>query len=399
MSVAMDWTQASWLFGHYLAVEKAYSTHTCAAYGRDLAEFERLYRERCGRAPVPAEIDSRDIRAHLASLFERNDAATIARKLSSLRSLFRFLMRRGVVAKNPARGVRSPKRRKALPRALDVDDTFRLVEAPTRARAAPGAVLAAGSAVVAPARPGARAGRGADGSVRHGRAPARIALRLRDRAILEVLYGSGLRVSECCGLDLADIDAQRFSRAQAGLGSAVSSAAADATAPGDSALIYVRRGKGKKDRQVPLGRQALAALAAYLAARPQLRDPKTHAQHPEALFLNARGGRLTTRSVQRMVGRCVQEVGTDRATPHALRHSFATHLLDSGVDLRSIQELLGHASLASTQIYTRVSLDHLMNVYDHAHPRARAPDSAAGTGPSSSALAAPAAGGPDSGPE
>jgi integrase/recombinase XerC len=206
--------------------------------------------------------------------------------------------------------VRSPKRKKALPRALDVDDTFRLIEAP------------------AEDTPLAR----------------------RDRALVEVLYGAGLRVSEGCGLDLGDLDRGRYG----------------------STLLRVRKGKGGKVRLVPLGAKADEALAAYLAVRDQLAEPRTGRQaDPDALFLNYRGGRLTPRSVQRLVGRRVITAGTAEATPHALRHSFATHLLDGGVDLRSIQELLGHASLASTQVYTRVSLDHLMSVYDAAHPRAQ----------------------------
>jgi integrase/recombinase XerC len=157
-------------------------------------------------------------------------------------------------------------------------------------------------------------------------------------------------VSECCGLDIADLDTGRFS----------------------TTIVTVRRGKGNKGRQVPLGKKATAAVTAYLAARPALSDVRTGQLDPRALFINYRGGRLSPRSVQRMVGQCVLSAGTADATPHSLRHSFATHLLDSGVDLRAIQELLGHASLASTQIYTKVSLDHLMSVYDQAHPRAQA---------------------------
>ncbi|WP_428267721.1 tyrosine-type recombinase/integrase [Haliangium sp.] len=334
----MNWTQAASAFADYLAVERACSPRTLEAYRRDLDEFQQLHEARTGRAPVPAELDVLDIRAHLASLFDRNDPASIARKLSTLRSFFRFLNRRGIVTGNPARGVRSPKRKRALPRALDVDDTFRLIEsqpAPRAPRCHPA--------------PGSRA------EDRQRRAQARD---LRDRAIIEVLYGSGLRVSECCALDLGDIDQDRFAQAQNRdrLGVAV---------------VHVRAGKGHKDRHVPLGRQATQALAAYRAVRARLCHPKTRAIDPAALFLGDRGTRLSPRSVQRMLARRVQLTGIAEATPHALRHSFATHLLDSGVDLRSIQELLGHASLGSTQIYTRVSLDHLMNVYDHAHPRAR----------------------------
>jgi integrase/recombinase XerC len=347
--IGMLWSEAVTAFAEYLTVERACSPHTRSAYVRDLTEFARLYGERTGHAPALADVSTLDVRAHLAALYGANDAASIARKLSSLRSFYRFLMRRGLTRSNPARSIRSPKRRKALPRALDVDEAFRLIEAPTRE-------LEAGSRAGARARAAApEATDGAtDGATAVPAAPAtppvRIpALRVRDRALLEVLYGSGLRVAECCGLDLGDVDRDRYS----------------------SALVHVRRGKGRKGRQVPLGRQAVAALDEYLAVRDTLRDPKTGHQDERALFLGVRGTRLTPRSVQRMVARCVLQAATDEATPHALRHSFATHLLDSGVDLRSIQELLGHASLASTQIYTKVSLDHLMSVYDASHPRAR----------------------------
>lgn len=301
-------------FIDYLAVERAYSPNTTRAYERDVREFASMYTEREDAPPTLGKLTITDIRAHLAELYGRNDAATMGRKLSSLRSFFRFCVNRQLMDQNPARAVRSPKRRKALPRALDVDEAFRLVEDPSKktdTRAEP--------------------------------------LRRRDRAMLEVMYGAGLRVSECCNLDIDDIDRSRHG----------------------SALIAVRGGKGNKDRLVPVGSKAEEAVAAYLEVRDQLRDPRTKRAHPTALFLNYRGGRLTPRSAQRMVSRCVIRAGTQDATPHALRHSFATHLLDGGVDLRSIQELLGHASLSSTQVYTKVSLDHLMSVYDNAHPRAR----------------------------
>jgi len=168
-------------------------------------------------------------------------------------------------------------------------------------------------------------------------------LRLRDAALLEVMYGAGLRVSEACSLDIADIDHDRYG----------------------VPVVHVRRGKGGKSRQVPIGGAADRALAAYLPARAALGTTGA------ALLVNAAGRRLTPRSVQRRVKRWTIAGGVHAdATPHSLRHSFATHLLDEGVDLRAIQELLGHASLASTQIYTKISLDHLMKVYDAAHPRA-----------------------------
>lgn len=317
----MEWPRAAAEFADYLAVQRAYSPRTVEAYGRDVEEFRRLFRDRTDREPNPARIDTIDVRQHLAQLFDRNDASTISRKLSSLRAFFRFLSARGIVDGNPARAVRSPKRRKPLPRALDVDATFRLVEAPSA--------------------------RGDDRALH---------LRLRDRALMEVLYGGGLRVSECCGLEVDDLDGGRYD---------------------DGMVLSVRRGKGGKGRVVPIGSKAVQALEAYLAVREDFRHPRTKTRHPTALFLNFRGGRLSSRSAQRILERYSTRVGVPEATPHALRHSVATHLLDGGVDLRSIQELLGHASLASTQVYTRVSMDHLTKVYDGAHPRARLRASAA----------------------
>ncbi len=318
-SSEVDWPTAVEEFHEYLAVQRAYSPRTTTAYLRDLEEFRRIFHEREGSEPKPAKLDATHIRAHLAELFGRNDASTISRKLSSLRGFFRFLVARGETKTNPARVVRSPKRRRALPRALDVDATFQLIEAPQPA---------------------------------HGLASDRSnALALRDRALLEVLYGAGLRVSECCALDVDDVDRDRFGQR--------------------GTVVNVKRGKGAKSRLVPLGTKAEQAIADYLPARAVLLEAGRAAKTvPAALFLNYRGGRLSARSAQRMVSRLAADCGTE-ATPHVLRHSFATHLLDGGVDLRSIQELLGHSSLASTQVYTQVSVDRLMSVYDAAHPRAR----------------------------
>ena len=308
-----DWRSAAAEFARYLGVERNASPRTVSAYGRDLEEFRAAFEEQNGSEPDPRAVTVADVRAFVAGLYRVNDAASIARKLSALRSFYKFLAARGLAATNPARQVASPKRKKALPRALDVDAAAAVVEAPTAGdEDSPGA--------------------------------------LRDRAMFEVMYGAGLRVSECCGLDRDDVDRDRY---------------------GEGCLIRVRRGKGGKDRLVPLGRTALAALDRYLAeGRPRLCHPKGGKQDPAALFLNRHGGRLTARSVQRHLARAALLAGAE-ATPHALRHSFATHLLDGGADLRSIQELLGHASLSSTQVYTRVSLDHLMKVYDAAHPHAR----------------------------
>jgi integrase/recombinase XerC len=314
----VTWDEAIEQFERYLAVEKAYSPRTVEAYLRDVREFRRVLADKRGREQAVDRLTAIDVRAYLAALFGTIDAASTNRKLSSVRSFGRYLVRRGVLAANPADGVRGPKRKQSLPRALDVDDAFRLVEAPVTAPPP------------APARP-----LGVDEAAR------RLWLALRDRALLEMLYGAGLRVSEACALDVGDVDHGRH-----------------------GAIVLVRRGKGGKTREVPINEPTEQALSDYLAARP--------GDCGAPLFVNKDGTRLTPRSVQRMVRAWAVASGVHgHVTPHALRHSFATHLLDGDVDLRSIQELLGHASLSSTQIYTKVSLDHLQRVYDGAHPRAR----------------------------
>ncbi|HSK00967.1 MAG TPA: tyrosine recombinase XerC [Kofleriaceae bacterium] len=333
----MEWDDAIAAFTRYLEVERAYSPRTVQVYLRDVAALRAHLRARRGADAPLARLSALDVRGQLAALFGRNGAATIGRKLSSVRAFCRFLVKRGALAGDPAAAVRGPKRRRGLPRALDVDDAFRLVEAPlATGRTAHRALSAAEEA-------------------RHG------LLRLRDAALLELLYGTGLRVSEACNLDVTDIDRDRYGGPPDRAGPETPQAEGRARC----AIVLVRHGKGDKSREVPLGETADRALAAYLPARRSL------GAAGGALFVNARGARLTPRSVQRMVKRWTIAGGVHAAaTPHALRHSFATHLLDEGVDLRAIQELLGHASLSSTQIYTKVSLDHLMKVYDEAHPRA-----------------------------
>jgi integrase/recombinase XerC len=311
----VDWDQAIASFREYLKVERAYSPRTVTSYVRDVEQLRSSL-----PTSSPARLSVASVRSQLAELSERNQAATIGRKLSSLRAFFRFLNKRGVVEGNPAESVRGPRKKKGLPRALDVDDAFRLVEAPGRAPITPGRRLSQRELV------------------RHRD------LRRRDTALLELLYSTGLRVSEVCALDVGDLDRQRY----------------------DTPMVLVRHGKGGKSREVPVGGAADRAVVAYLATR--------RAAATAPMFVNGDGARLSPRSVQRMVRRWSTHGGVAaKATPHAMRHSFATHLLDAGVDLRSIQELLGHASLSSTQIYTKVSLDHLMTVYDAAHPRAKGP--------------------------
>ena len=230
-------------------------------------------------------------------------------------------MRRGVVQHNPAKTIRSPKRPQRLPRSLDVDAIFHLLDAPKTTST----TQARNNLPLSPKT-------------------------TRDWAMLEVLYGTGIRVSECANLNLQDVDRDHYPT---------------------TTILHIRRGKGDKDRIVPVGRCADDALHRYLAIRDKLRHPKLGILAPNALFLNYRGGRLTPRSIERIVSHYGKTTQSHQVTPHALRHSFATHLLDGGVDLRSIQELLGHANLSSTQIYTRVSLDHLTSVYDASHPRAK----------------------------
>jgi len=289
-----------------LTHERRASEHTLRAYRHDLDEFLSFVEERAGRPAEPSDLDILFVRGYLASLFGRNQASSISRKLSCLRSFGAFLVRRGVRADNPATLVGMPKRPKVLPRFLSADDAQRLVEVPDE-RSCAGA---------------------------------------RDRAMLELLYGAGLRVSELCSLDLSDLTLSE-------------------------STVRVRAGKGRKDRIVPVGSYASRALERYLEVRPELRHPRTGLQDPSALFLNQRGGRIGTRSVARMVDRGCLEAGTRaRVSPHALRHSCATHMLDGGADLRTIQEILGHASLQTTQRYTHVSIDHLLRVYDASHPHA-----------------------------
>jgi integrase/recombinase XerC len=316
----MDWDAAQAAFKAYLEVERAYSPKTVEVYLRDVAALRTHLREKRGKDVPLARLSAIEIRSQLAALFGENGPATIARKLSSVRAFCRFLTKRGVLAANPGAAIRGPKKPKSVPRALDRDDAVHLVEVPTKIGRTSHRKLSAGE------------------EVRHQH------LRLRDAAMMDLIYATGLRVSEACGLDVTDIDASRYA----------------------TAIVFVRRGKGGKAREVPLVDLAHESVKRYLAVRPRL------GAKGAALFVNAEGERLTPRSVQRMVKRWTIAGGIHaHATPHSLRHSYATHLLDAEVDLRSIQELLGHASLSSTQIYTKVSLDHLMKVYDDAHPRAK----------------------------
>ncbi|MEX1367284.1 MAG: tyrosine recombinase XerC [Nannocystaceae bacterium] len=298
-------------FVEHLTEQVRASPHTIKAYRRDVAQFLDTVEDVTGREPVPDDLRVRQVRAHLARMHGTRAPSTMSRKLSALRRFGEFLRQRGLVEDNEAALIHNPKRAQRLPVALPVDDVTAMIEAPA-------------SEELAPAQ----------------------ARRLRDRAVLEVLYGGGLRVSECVELDL---DHLRWD--------------------GDRLLLRVVRGKGGKDRIVPLGRPAAQALRQYLKARPRLQRPKSP---PQAVFLGNRGGRLSDRQVRYLVERRSNEQAHARISPHGLRHSFATHLLESGCDLRAIQSMLGHASLSTTQRYTHLSMGRLLDVYEQAHPRARA---------------------------
>ena len=282
-------------FLRYLDHQRGASRHTIRSYAADLADFGAfLAREKLGGV---ADADARAIRAWLASLHERKLArSSVARKLATVRSCLKYLARRGLVELNAARQIRSPKLPRRLPSFLPKDESKNLLDAKVD---------------------GSEAG-------------------LRDRALLELLYAAGLRVAECCGLDLNDLDRRQGS-------------------------VRVM-GKGGKERVVPVGDVALQALEAWLTVRGEGGGP---------LFTNPRRGRLSTRGAHRIVKARARAAGIDRrVSPHTLRHTFATHMLGEGADLRLIQELLGHSRLSTTQRYTHVSAEHLMKVYDRAHPRA-----------------------------
>lgn len=287
----------------HLALDRDASPRTLRSYGRDLADIEAfLARAFDGLELDLDDLDPRLVRAWVADMHDRGLAAsTIARRLSALRSFYRWRIERGEAGSNPAAEVANPKRTERLPGRLDVEDVSALLEAP----------------------------------------PADKPAGLRDRAMLELLYGAGLRVAELVGLDLDDVMlTDRTLRVQ---------------------------GKGGRERIVPFGTRAAEALRAYMDAITRLRMRSGE----EALFLNLRGGRLSDRSVRRAIDAAVRGAALQRGVhPHLLRHSFATHLLESGMDLRAIQELLGHARLSTTQRYTRLSLDRILEVYDESHPRA-----------------------------
>ncbi len=291
-------------FLRHIDQDREQSPETLRAYANDLNDLAAFLTRlsEAGEIPDAAEITTHMLRSWVADLRQRSLAATsISRRLSAARSLFGWLALRGELDANPAAELQNPKQPERLPDRLDVEDVSTLLDS-------------------------------LDQRTPAGR---------RDRALLELLYGAGLRVSELVGLDLDDLQL----RAR-------------------TARVL---GKGNKERIVPFGQQAAQAITLYLHAILPVRERSAE----EALFLNLRGGRLSARSVRRILDRAVREIALSRHVhPHVLRHSFATHLLESGMDLRTIQELLGHVRLTTTQRYTNVSLKHVLEVYDQSHPRA-----------------------------
>jgi integrase/recombinase XerC len=291
-------------FLRYLRVERQLSPHTLRNYRLDLTQFLEFcaeYREGLSLSQVTYQ----DLRPFLAAALKKNRKTTVARKLSALRTFFKYLQRQGVASQNPAKLAPAPKLEKVLPHYLSVDEAFHLLGEP----------------------------KGDDFGTR------------RDLSILEVFYGGGLRLSELAGLNCKDVDLA-------------------------SGVLRVW-GKGSKERLAFLGQPAKAALTAYLPLRQ--RHLEQHGTVNEtALFINSRGRRLSTRGVARVVAKWVRLAGLSPGlTPHGLRHSFATHLLEGKADLRAVQELLGHASISTTGRYTHLNLDYLMEEYDKAHPRSK----------------------------
>lgn len=282
-------------FLRYLEIERGVSVHTTRAYRKDLGMFFEYVKSKA------EDIDLIDVRGFVAGQINGGlKKSTVSRRLATIRSFFKFLHREGYVKANPAKLVPTPRLPKILPRFLSVDDVFSFVEKPEGIGFLP----------------------------------------VRDRAILELLYSSGLRVSELSGLNVDDLDVRE-------------------------GLVKVR-GKGKKERIVPVGKKAVEAIRSYMVERILLK------KRQNALFLNRSGTRLTDRGVRRIVVKYARAMGVNgRIGPHTLRHTFATHLLQGGADLRVIQELLGHSSLSTTQKYTHLDITHLMDIYDKAHPLAK----------------------------
>lgn len=305
-------------FVAHLRGERRASPHTTDAYRRDLAQLEAFLEQRLGQPARLSDVGKLELRAWLSELSRSHSTSSIARKLASVRSLYKYLRRAEPSRANPTQGLATPRVKRPLPLVLRADAAEELLRGAER----PGRLAAL-------------------------RPEAEQALRLRDALILELLYGSGLRVSELVGLDLNAFD------------------------DGSESLTVL--GKGQKERSVPVGARCRQACAAYLAERSHLQHPKTGVQDPDALLLGRHGRRLGVRQVQHLVRRSgALALGRADLHPHALRHMCATHMLEGGADLRVIQEFLGHQSLSTTQRYTHLSVERLLQVYDRSHPLATA---------------------------
>ena len=293
-------------FLRYLKIERNSSDYTIKSYREDLEILIEYFQDTLGRVPTPSELTPQDLRTYVAALHQAQYAkTTVARKLASLRSFFRFAQREGLCDSNPAKPLRNPRRERKLPHFLTTSEIGKLLVAPA----------------------------------------AKEPMGARDRAIFETLYSAGLRVSELVGINLDDLDLE-------------------------DGLVRVR-GKGKRERLAPLGKFAVKAIRNWMRMR-SVADKQRTGDKGDPLFQNKYGKRLTTRSVGRMLEKYLKLTGLDsRTSSHTLRHSFATHLLNGGADIRSVQELLGHKSLVTTQIYTHISTAGLRKAYDQAHPRAR----------------------------
>ncbi len=306
-------------FRTWLAHERRAAGNTTESYLRDLETLADFLRAKVSPEATLADVNLAVLRGWLASRTKGRSSATLSRNVSSVRALFRWARKQGHVTADPTELLRAPKVRKKLPDTLSVPDAGRLMETP---------------------------GERPIHTAREDLVARRAHTVPRDRCMLELMYGAGLRVSECVGLDLDDVSV--------------------------GAGVARVRGKGSKERIVPLGAQALAAWREWMEHRPHLVDPHTGWQDPQAVFLGRAGKRITVRQVQYLVADYGElATGAPGVHPHQLRHACATHLLDAGADLRMIQELLGHASLSTTQRYTHVSVDHIMKVYDGAHPLAK----------------------------
>ncbi len=291
------------VFANYLRYERNMSPETIRAYEKDLHQFLRYFSKDDGDPVNPAEINTLQIREYLAYLKEKNyEKTTVVRKLATIRSFYKCLLRKGFIAANPLADIPTPKVEKKIPHFLGTEEVEKLLNAPQGTGFQP----------------------------------------VRDRAILETLYSTGLRVSELTSLNVEDIDF--------------------------TGEVIKARGKGRRERLVPIGSFAIGAIKRYVDLRAQV--PRINEKDPNALFLNRFGDRLSSRSIRKIIDKYIKVTGlNEKTSPHTLRHSFATHLLNRGANIRLVQELLGHKHLSTTQIYTHITTDAVKRAYEEAHPR------------------------------